>query len=160
MTVETKAYTVYRLYDAEHNPLYVGATANLEQRIAHHRSQREWWPEVASVETETFPSLGTAIDAELARIKTLTPRYNRRHNSAYAGPPPKTSRGVRVSSGRLKMLRVLKNMTQRKLSAESGVSQNTIVYMEKQGRVEGFRPATLHKLATALGVEPAELLAD
>ena len=40
-------YTVYRLYDAERNLLYVGMTSNLKRRLQHHSSQREWWPDVA-----------------------------------------------------------------------------------------------------------------
>ena len=71
-----------------------------------------------------------------------------------------TLKAMYLDGDKLKRMRVLKGWSQRKLSAESGVSQNTIVLMEKQGRVEGFRPATLHKLATALGEDPAELLQD
>ena len=63
-----------------------------------------------------------------------------------------------LSGPRIKRLRVLKGLTQRQLADRAGVSQSTVVLIERQERAERFHPATLTKLAAALEVDPAELL--
>ena len=57
---------------------------------------------------------------------------------------------------RLRELRRLKVLTLRELEEESGVSYNTIWRLENGYREA--RPSTIRKLATALGVDPAELV--
>jgi transcriptional regulator with XRE-family HTH domain len=59
-----------------------------------------------------------------------------------------------------KRLRVIKGLTQRQLAVRAGISQTTVVSIERQKRVERFHPATLTKLAAALEVSPEELLED
>jgi transcriptional regulator with XRE-family HTH domain len=49
-------------------------------------------------------------------------------------------------------------MSQRKLADAAGMSQRAIVYLETDGRKP--HPSTLEKLASALGIEPSELLED
>ncbi len=57
---------------------------------------------------------------------------------------------------RLKRIRLRRAMTQRELSQAAGVSQRAIVNLEAD-RTEPH-PSTLRKLATALRVDPAELV--
>jgi transcriptional regulator with XRE-family HTH domain len=65
---------------------------------------------------------------------------------------------VYLDGKKLKRLRTLKGMTQRTLSRESGVSTSTIWLLESHEKNERFHPPTLTKLATALEVEPTELV--
>jgi transcriptional regulator with XRE-family HTH domain len=43
---------------------------------------------------------------------------------------------------------------------KAGMSQSTIVLLERRGRSERFHPSTVRKLSGALGVDAAELLED
>lgn len=56
----------------------------------------------------------------------------------------------------LRRWRERRAMSQDDLSVASGVGQNTIWRIEREGRQP--RPSTLRKLAAALKVDPAELL--
>jgi excinuclease UvrABC nuclease subunit len=76
MAVETRGYTVYRLYDAERNLLYVGITRNIRARFQHHTNNQPWWPSVAHVETDAVGSRDEAISKELELINSLHPMYN------------------------------------------------------------------------------------
>jgi len=58
---------------------------------------------------------------------------------------------------KLRELRRRRVLTLRELEEESGVSYNTIWRLEN-GHNDA-RPSTIRKLATALGVEPEELVA-
>jgi transcriptional regulator with XRE-family HTH domain len=56
----------------------------------------------------------------------------------------------------LAMHRRRKGLTQRELGALAGVAHTTVQRLESMSR--GAYPKTLRKLATALGVEPADLV--
>ncbi len=59
---------------------------------------------------------------------------------------------------RLKELRRRRVLTLRELEEESGVSYNTIWRLENGHRQA--RPSTIRRLAAALGVQPADLVAS
>jgi transcriptional regulator with XRE-family HTH domain len=61
-----------------------------------------------------------------------------------------------VSLPRLKQIRERRALSQRDLSKLAGVSRVTIVRLEAGG--EDPFPTTVRKLATALNVDPAELM--
>lgn len=63
---------------------------------------------------------------------------------------------MEVNVAKLKELRQRRVLTLRELEEESSVSYNTIWRLEN-GHTEA-RPSTIRKLATALGVEPEELI--
>ena len=67
-----------------------------------------------------------------------------------------TTSDVEVNVGRVKELREERVMSLRELSAAAGVSKDTIWRLES-GTSTNAHPATVRKLAKALGVEPAEL---
>lgn len=56
---------------------------------------------------------------------------------------------------RLKQLRAQRVMTITQLAEKAGVSKNTISKAERGGSVY---PSSVHKIASALGVEPSELV--
>jgi transcriptional regulator with XRE-family HTH domain len=63
---------------------------------------------------------------------------------------------MEVDMKRLRELRQLNVLTLRELEEKSGVSYNTIWRLEN-GRRQA-RPSTIRRLATALGVQPKELV--
>jgi predicted GIY-YIG superfamily endonuclease len=66
---------VYRCYDAEGTLLYVGLSNNLVGRIAKHK-RRDWWPDVASLETVEYPDRESAQYAERDAIHHEKPVHN------------------------------------------------------------------------------------
>jgi transcriptional regulator with XRE-family HTH domain len=62
-----------------------------------------------------------------------------------------------VKLSRLRAIRERKALTQDELAELAGVSRQTVVKLE--GGLQP-RPPTVRKLAAALGVEPADLMAD
>ncbi len=56
---------------------------------------------------------------------------------------------------KLKSLRKQKVLTIEQLAARAGVSKNTVSKAERGGSIY---PSSVHKIATALGVEPSELV--
>jgi hypothetical protein len=68
---------VYRCFDAGGVLLYIGATGFPESRCREHARTKAWWPQVESVEIESFPDRPTALAAERSAIAAESPRYNR-----------------------------------------------------------------------------------
>ncbi len=64
-----------------------------------------------------------------------------------------------VDKDKLKRLRLGKGRTQIQLAEDAGVSPDTVVRWEK-GRGKNPHPGSLTKLASALGVNPGDLLED
>lgn len=75
MTNDTPT-TLYRLFDAAGDLLYVGISTRPMQRVREHSKGQTWWTEVASQTFEHFPTRPEAATAELAAIRTENPRYN------------------------------------------------------------------------------------
>lgn len=86
-----KEHTVYRLFAADGYLLYVGCTSNLRDRLANHKTHKDWWPQVARVESETYPDRARGLWAEREAIVTEAPRYNQNARMVPdpdAPPPP------------------------------------------------------------------------
>lgn len=67
---------VYRVYDADDRLIYVGATINLEQRMAHHRTQ-SWWHGIAyRVSDEPHETIASALASERVAIANERPAFN------------------------------------------------------------------------------------
>lgn len=87
---------LYRLYDADHELLYVGITKNLGQRwVAHRRDKRKkpWWGQVDHREITWYKSRPDALFAEHRAIVNERPL----HNSP--GDPQGLRPGLRRSGG-------------------------------------------------------------
>jgi predicted GIY-YIG superfamily endonuclease len=81
---------LYRLYDTDGTPLYIGVTDNPDRRFKQHRDTKPWWPQVARKTIEWHPSRAVALAEEAAAIKAETPVHNIDHNPAavsYHWPP-------------------------------------------------------------------------
>jgi hypothetical protein len=72
----TRPTTLYRFLDRDGTLLYVGITGVGTVRWFTHSRQKEWWPEVATVDLEHYQDRAEARAAELAAIRTESPRYN------------------------------------------------------------------------------------
>ncbi len=68
------------------------------------------------------------------------------------------ARFIGLDGARLRRARRGRALSQQDLSAATGVAQATLSDLERGKR--GARASTLRKLAEALGVEPAELMAE
>ena len=68
--------TLYRMFDAAGDLLYVGITSRGGRRFDEHAKVQPWWVEVASVTVEHFATRTEALAAELAAIRVEDPTYN------------------------------------------------------------------------------------
>lgn len=72
-------FCLYRLFDADGDLLYVGATKKLQARMAAHRRSQTWWEDVdeAATRVEWHASPQDAAAAEQAAIREERPAWNR-----------------------------------------------------------------------------------
>jgi ribosome-binding protein aMBF1 (putative translation factor) len=140
-----RQHTVYRFYDADGVPLYVGRTGNLQSRVRTHK-QKTWWGDVAALETEVFSGAEEAREAEKREIRRLGPVYNIQMNEH-----------LEVDVDKLRRLRTDKGWSSRKLSELAGGHSNTVWKIENGG---GANAKTLKKLGDVLGVRASELMRD
>lgn len=69
---------VYEFYDRDGDPVYVGVTVNLADRLRTHQAS-EMWREVAEVRSALYPDRRSGQDAEAHAIRELQPRWNFQH---------------------------------------------------------------------------------
>lgn len=80
--------TVYRLYNAADQLLYVGQTRNFRNRLGAHRLRAWDWPaEISSWKTEEFPDQRSAVYAERLAILTEAPLHNKQIANPWKIPP-------------------------------------------------------------------------
>lgn len=88
----TRTRSLYRLYDADDQLLYVGVAHSFLGRLRQHEDGQPWWNEAVRVTVEHYGSSAQALEAERVAIQTDRPRYNVFHNRSYAGPKRKLGR--------------------------------------------------------------------
>ncbi|MDH6189199.1 GIY-YIG catalytic domain protein [Streptomyces sp. ADI96-15] len=76
MWLDDHRTALYRLYDGDGTLLYIGITADVEQRMRGHRSDKPWWPAVARTELEWHPTRTVALVEELQAIQREKPLHN------------------------------------------------------------------------------------
>ena len=79
-SLSTRQHTLYRFFNANHDLLYVGITANPTARLKKHAAEKEWWLEIATVKMEHFSDRQSVLAAERAAIKSEHPLHNVRMN--------------------------------------------------------------------------------
>lgn len=67
---------VYIARAADGTVLYVGASGNIDKRLAVHKSTAKWWPATESIETIPTDSRFLAFDLERQKILELSPLHN------------------------------------------------------------------------------------
>lgn len=80
--IEAGAHSLYRLFSRSGELLYVGIANDVERRMAQHRQDKPWWPQVADAVVEEFPDRRAALAAERVAIRTEGPVYNVMHRIA------------------------------------------------------------------------------
>lgn len=68
---------LYRCFDVHGQLLYVGVTCRYGGRMLDHQRSTPWWPQVARVGTEQFPSETAALAAERVAIQSERPVHNK-----------------------------------------------------------------------------------
>lgn len=71
---------LYRHFDATGRLLYVGISFSAIARAMQHRSDAEWWLQIARIEIVNYSSRAAALKAERAAIQEERPSYNKAHN--------------------------------------------------------------------------------
>ncbi len=72
-------FVLYRYLDATGRLLYVGSTKNIARRDTEHRmggTGAFWYPIVAKIRLQVFPTMDAAREAELLAIREECPHYN------------------------------------------------------------------------------------
>lgn len=68
---------LYRFYDADRRPLYIGITSCSPLRLDSHRRRSEWWPLAEYLAISVYPTHSAVEDAERAALRNEKPRFNR-----------------------------------------------------------------------------------
>lgn len=67
---------LYRCFNSDNAPIYIGVTFDLGPRIAGHSLRSDWWTETVRVEVMWFDDREDALAAEARAIVEERPRYN------------------------------------------------------------------------------------
>lgn len=92
--IADRPHHVYRYYNAEGHPLYIGCTSNLPQRESAHKS-KPWFGQVVRREVETYPDRESGRAAEGAAIRRERPIHNTQLAVDYIGTWPISRSGYR-----------------------------------------------------------------
>lgn len=68
---------LYRFYDADRQPVYIGITHTGDARLAAHRKRSEWWPLAEFIAVSVYPNWTALEKAETAAIRAERPRFNK-----------------------------------------------------------------------------------
>ena len=84
--------TLYRLYGAGDELLYVGISGPWATRMASHARKKGWWNQVQTIKREILPSRAAALAAEALTIASECPRFNVAGKSRPGRPRPRSKR--------------------------------------------------------------------
>lgn len=70
-------FSVYRFYNPEDLLLYVGMSENVICRILTHKSDKQWFSEIATIKISKFSSKAEMLEAERRAIASEHPLYNK-----------------------------------------------------------------------------------
>lgn len=87
--------TLYRLFDAQDELLYVGISDNWSGRLRQHVKGKPWSPEITRVQLAEFPSRDDALGAEREAILAERPRFNVTHNVQIVARPKRVIKTVK-----------------------------------------------------------------
>lgn len=68
---------LYRFYDADLRPLYIGISSCHATRIDNHRRRSEWWPLAEYIAISVYPTSTAVAEAERAALRHEQPRFNK-----------------------------------------------------------------------------------
>jgi DNA-binding XRE family transcriptional regulator/predicted GIY-YIG superfamily endonuclease len=138
-------HAVYRMYDGGGRVLYIGISGVAGRRFDQH-SEKAWFPQVANITLEWFPTKAAAVLAENRAIAAEQPRYNTRGK--------KKSRTRRTATNKLEVFAALQSESPT-LATEDGAVVARIRRELASGLARRRREATGMRgteLATMIGV--------
>lgn len=68
---------LYRLYDADLQPVYIGISSCHATRLDNHRKRSAWWPLAEYIAISVYPTYEAALKAERAALRHERPRFNK-----------------------------------------------------------------------------------
>lgn len=68
---------LYRFYDADLHPLYIGISSCHATRLDSHRKRSEWWPLAEYIAVSVYPNYEAVERAERAALRHEKPRFNK-----------------------------------------------------------------------------------
>lgn len=68
---------LYRFYDADRQPLYIGISSCHATRLNSHRKRSEWWPLTEYIAISAYPTHAAVAEAERAALRHEKPRFNK-----------------------------------------------------------------------------------
>lgn len=81
---------LYRFYDADLQPLYIGITSCYATRLNSHRKRSEWWPLAEYIAISVYPTGKAVEEAERAALRSEKPRFNKQGVRGPANVPINT----------------------------------------------------------------------
>ncbi|WP_145503191.1 GIY-YIG nuclease family protein [Streptomyces sp. CFMR 7] len=69
---------LYRAYDADVQPLYIGISSCSPVRLDNHRRLSEWWPLAEYIAISAYGTARAVEEAERAALRNEQPRFNKR----------------------------------------------------------------------------------
>lgn len=90
--------TVYRLFDTSGHLLYVGTSADPQQRWEQHAREKLWWSSVARAEVDWHSNRDAALSAEREAIQSEEPLHNDKATPNEAVFPYLGNRGPTVET--------------------------------------------------------------
>lgn len=76
LMVDAGSCSLYVLWNADHEVIYVGITTQRMNRMVRHAHVATWWHEVAQATFVHFGARSEAVEAERRAIRELRPCYN------------------------------------------------------------------------------------
>lgn len=67
---------LYRIYDADQQPLYIGRTTSVWTRLPNHRRNARWWAEAEFLAISVYDTPDKLAEAERAALRNERPRWN------------------------------------------------------------------------------------
>ncbi len=74
---------VYELFDTDGRYLYIGCTAQPENRLGGHKFRKDWWGEVSHMSLTKYINAAEGFAAESAAIRANQPKYNVQLTTTY-----------------------------------------------------------------------------
>lgn len=72
----TRRWAVYTFRDPDGTVLYVGQSMRLAERMSSHKREKEWWPEIETIEVDHVGSKNDACVLEKQLIEKFDPLHN------------------------------------------------------------------------------------
>jgi hypothetical protein len=68
---------LYRFYDADLRPVYIGISSCHATRLESHRKRSAWWPLAEYIAISVYATYEAVLEAERAALRRERPRFNK-----------------------------------------------------------------------------------